>query len=372
MRIGVPKEIKAREYRVGLTPAGVRELVGEGHEVLVEAGAGEAIGLEDAHYRDAGARILDNAAAVYAEATLIVKVKEPLARERALLRDDHILFAYLHLAPDPEQTRELLDSGVAAIAYETVTDTRGGLPLLAPMSEVAGRMAIQAAAHCLEKASGGSGVLLGGVPGVEPGRVLVIGGGVVGLSAARMAAGLGAQVRVLDRDLARLRHIDDLFGPRLVTLHASTEVLEQGLAWADAVVGAVLVPGAATPKLVTRQMLSLMQRGSVLVDVAVDQGGCFETSRPTTHDEPTYLVDGIVHYCVANMPGAVARTATFALTNATLPDARALSRHVLHQSLSRDAGLLAGLNVYRGQLTCAGVAEAQGQDYTPPEQVLRG
>lgn len=357
MLVGVPREIKVHEYRVGLTPAGVRELAGRGHRVLVESGAGAAIGLEDELYRRAGAEIVADAAAVYGRADLVVKVKEPQAAELRMLRSGQLLFTYLHLAPDPEQARGLLASGAIAIAYETVTDRSGGLPLLAPMSEVAGRMAVQAAAHHLEKAQGGRGVLLGGVPGVEPGHVVVLGGGVVGLNAARMAMGLGARVTLLDRALPRLKQIDELYGSRITTLFSTTDAIEQLLPVADAVIGAVLIPGAAAPKLVTRPMLKLMRPGSVLVDVAIDQGGCFESSRPTTHQAPTYVEEGVIHYCVANMPGAVARTSTFALTNATLPYVLQLAERGIG-ALRDDAGFRAGLNVCRGAITCRPVAEA--------------
>ncbi|MDO7639249.1 MAG: alanine dehydrogenase, partial [OM182 bacterium] len=326
MLIGVPKEIKNHEYRIGLTPAGVRELVGAGHQVLVETQGGTAIGLTDEQYVEAGAEVVVSAAEIFERADLIVKVKEPQPSECKQLRPNQTLFTYLHLAPDPEQTKLLLASGATCIAYETVTGHNNSLPLLAPMSEVAGRMSIQEAALCLEKSKGGSGVLLGGVPGVEAGKVVVLGGGVVGLNAARMALGLGADVTLLDRSLPRLRQIDELFDGRIKTLYSTTDAIETQLKSADAVIGAVLIPGASAPKLVTREMLSLMKPGSVLVDVAIDQGGCFETSRATTHQDPTYVVDGIIHYCVANMPGGVARTSTFALTNATLPFVMSLAK----------------------------------------------
>ncbi|MGQ0587618.1 MAG: alanine dehydrogenase, partial [Gammaproteobacteria bacterium] len=308
MRVGVPKEIKNHEYRVGLTPAGARELTERGHEVLVQKGAGGGIGIADAQYEGAGAKIVPTAATVFEKAEMVVKVKEPQPVECKMLRDGQILFTYLHLAPDPEQCKGLVESKCIAIAYETVTDPRGGLPLLAPMSEVAGRMSIQAGAHALEKAQGGLGVLLGGVPGVAPAEVVVIGGGVVGYNAARVAIGMGAKVTVLDRSTARLKYLDELFENRLLTLYSTTDALEQAVTRADLVIGAVLVPGAAAPKLVTRAMLKKMKPGAVIVDVAIDQGGCFETSKATTHQDPTYVVDGIVHYCVANMPGGVART----------------------------------------------------------------
>lgn len=370
MRIGVPKEIKIHEYRVGMTPGGVREAVQHGHVVLVETDAGAGVGLDDAAYEKAGATIVATAAEVFAQADLVVKVKEPQPVEWARLRSGQTLFTYLHLAPDPEQTRGLLASGCTALAYETVTDSQGRLPLLAPMSEVAGRMAIQAGARCLEKSQGGSGVLLGGVPGVLPGRVTILGAGVVGTSAARMAVGLGAQVTVLDRFLPRLRELDDLFQGRLFTRFATLEAIEEEVLAADLTVGAVLVPGAAAPKLIPRALLAAMRPGSVLVDVSIDQGGCFETSRPTTHADPTYIVDGVVHYCVANMPGAVARTSTFALTNATLPYVLQLADQGVVAALRDDPHLRAGLNVHRGQITHPAVAEALGYDYRSAAEVL--
>ena len=357
MLVGVPKEIKSNEYRVGLTPAGVRELVARGHTVLVQENAGAAIGLSDAAYAAAGAQRVGEADEIYARAELVIKVKEPQPQECAWLRPGQILFTYLHLASDAELTRRVVASGVTAIGYETVTDARGALPLLAPMSEVAGRLAVQAAAHHLEKTQGGSGVLLGGVAGVEPGHVLVLGGGVVGLNAARMALGLGARVTVIDKSLARLQQLDEWFGPRLITLFATGEALEQQLPGADVVIGAVLIPGAAAPKLLRRDMLRLMKPGSVVVDVAIDQGGCFETSKATTHEHPTFVVDGIVHYCVANMPGAVARTATFALTNATLPYVLKLADVGYRAALREDTGFRNGLNVHRGAVTQRAVAE---------------
>jgi alanine dehydrogenase len=369
MRIGVPKEIKVHEYRVGLTPAGVRELRAHGHDVLVQAGAGAGIGLDDDAYRQAGATIAPDAAAVYAAAGLVVKVKEPQAVERAMLRPGQLLFTYLHLAPDPEQARGLIDSGCTAIAYETVTDARGGLPLLAPMSEVAGRMSVQCGAHALEKAQGGSGVLLGGVPGVAPGAVAVLGGGVVGYNAARVAVGVGARVTVLDRSPARLAWLDDTFGGRVTTLYSTADAIERAVGRADLVVGAVLVPGAAAPKLVTRAMLRAMRPGSVIVDVAIDQGGCAETSRPTTHRDPTYVEEDVVHYCVANMPGGVARTSTFALTNATLPFVVALADRGT-QALRDDPHLLAGLNVHAGRVTHAAVAHALGLPHVEARAAL--
>ena len=370
MRIGVPKEIKVHEYRVGMTPGGVREAARHGHVVWVEAGAGTGIGLDDVAYAKAGATIAATADEVFARADLIVKVKEPQSVECARLRPGQTLFTYLHLAPDPDQARGLLASGCTALAYETVTDPQGRLPLLAPMSEVAGRMAIQAGARCLEKSQGGCGVLLGGVPGVLPGRVAILGGGVVGTSAARMAVGLGARVTVLDRSLARLRELDDLFQGRLLTRFATLEAVEEEVLAADLTVGAVLVPGAATPKLIPRALLAAMQPGAALVDVSIDQGGCFETSRPTTHADPTYIVDGVVHYCVANMPGAVARTSTFALTNATLPYVLQLADRGVVAALRDDPHLRAGLNVHRGRITYLAVATALGYDNLPPEDAL--
>ncbi|AKC85817.1 alanine dehydrogenase [Pseudoxanthomonas suwonensis] len=370
MLIGVPKEIKNHEYRVGLTPAGARELASRGHQVLVERDAGAGIGLANEAYESAGAQIVDSAAEVYGRADMVIKVKEPQPAECAMLRPGQVLYAYLHLAPDPEQTRALLASGCTAIAYETVTDDRGGLPLLAPMSEVAGRMSIQAGAHALEKAQGGSGVLLGGVPGVKPAEVMVIGGGTVGLHAARMAMGLGAHVTLLDRSLDRLRYIDELYGDRLTTIYSNHDAITDRLPYTDLVIGAVLIPGAAAPKLVARAQLKLMRPGSVLVDVAIDQGGCFETSRPTTHQEPTYEVDGIIHYCVANMPGGVARTSTFALTNATLPHALALADKGAVQALADDVNLRNGLNVHAGRLTYRAVAEGLNLPFTPANEAL--
>jgi alanine dehydrogenase len=371
MRIGTPREIKNHEYRVGLTPAGVRELCAHGHEVFIETGAGLGIGIADEAYIRVGATIVPDAAAVFETAEMIVKVKEPQPSECRMLRPHHVLFTYLHLAPDPVQTRALVESGCTAIAYETVTDARGGLPLLAPMSEVAGRMSIQAGAHAMEKAAGGSGVLLGGVPGVPPAEVVVIGGGVVGYNAARIAVGMGAHVTIIDRSLPRLGWLDTVFDGRLTTLYSTADAVETSIARADLVIGAVLVPGAAAPKLVTRAMLGVMQPGTVIVDVAIDQGGCFETSRPTTHQQPTYLVDGIVHYCVANMPGGVARTSTFALTNATLPFALALADKGWRKALVDDAHLREGLNVHRGRITYKAVADVLGYEYRPPLEALK-
>ena len=370
MHIGVPKEIKNHEYRIGLTPAGARELIQHGHDVIVQRDGGKSIGLTDELYEKAGATIIDTAEEIFARADMIIKVKEPQAVECAMLRPDQVLYTYLHLAPDPDQTAALVKSGCTAIAYETVTDRKGGLPLLAPMSEVAGRMSIQAGAHALEKAQGGSGVLLGGVPGVKPANVLVIGGGVVGINAARMAMGLNARVTILDRSLDRLKYLDELYGDRMTTLYSTADAIEECLRYADLVVGAVLIPGAAAPKLVTRAQLALMKPGSVLVDVAIDQGGCFETSKATTHQNPTYDVDGIVHYCVANMPGGVARTSTFALTNATLPFAVQLANKGAKRAMLDDVHLLNGLNVHAGQITYEAVARDLGYSYVPAAKAL--
>ena len=370
MLIGVPKEIKNHEYRVGLTPGSVRELVAHGHQVIVEKNAGSAIGLTDEKYLAAGAELTESAAAVFERAELIVKVKEPQPGECSSLHAGQVLFTYLHLAPDRRQTEALLAAGVTAIAYETVTDARGGLPLLAPMSEVAGRMSIQAGAACLEKSKGGAGVLLGGVPGVAPGKVTILGGGVVGYNAAQIAVGFGAEVTVIDRSLDRLRWLDNQFGNRIRTLYSTAEAIEASIIDADLIVGAVLIPGAAAPHLIRREQLKHLRPGSVLVDVSIDQGGCFETSRPTTHTDPIYIVDDIVHYCVANMPGAVARTSTFALNNATLPFTLALAGKGYRQALQDDPHLLAGLNIHRGQLTCAPVAEALGLDWIDPHASL--
>jgi alanine dehydrogenase len=366
MRVGVPKEVKTHEYRVGLTPAGVRELVTHGHTVLVEPGAGSGIGFGEAVYQAAGAQVTED---VFS-ADMIVKVKEPQPQEIARLRKGQILFTYLHLAADAAQTKGLMKSGATCIAYETVTDRAGTLPLLAPMSEVAGRMAVQVGAHCLEREQGGAGILLGGVPGVPPAKVVVLGGGVAGTNAARMAVGLEASVTIIDRSLPRLKELDLQFGPRATTLFATTEAIEHAVLAADLVIGAVLVPGAAAPKLVTADMVRRMRPGSVLVDIAIDQGGCFETSRPTTHAEPTYVRDGVVHYCVTNMPGAVARTSTFALTNATLPFVLALAGKGWRQALAEDAHLGAGLNIHDGQVTHQAVASALGLRFTPLRDVL--
>jgi len=369
MLIGIPKEIKNNEFRVGLTAAGVRELVASGHQVMVETAAGCGIGMDDECYRAAGAEIVDTPEALFERAGMIIKVKEPQPNECRMLDEGQLLFTYLHLAPDPTQTELLLASGVTAIAYETVTDARGGLPLLTPMSEVAGRMSIQAGAQCLEKSQGGAGRLLGGVPGVHPAEVVVVGGGVVGTNSIRMAMGLEARVTVLDRSLERLAELDLQFGGRLNTIFSNRETLEQYVLDADLVVGAVLIPGAAAPKLVSRKMVAGMRSGSVLVDVAIDQGGCFETSHATTHAEPTYIVDDVVHYCVANMPGAVPHTSTYALTNATLPYALALANNGL-QAMQNDPGLLNGLNVHQGKVTHEAVAQALNYEYVPAEQAL--
>ena len=372
MRIGVPREIKNHEYRVGLTPASVRELARRGHQVIVQQDAGTAIGLSDDAYRRAGAEVVATPGEVFVRAELVVKVKEPQPQECALLRPGQALLTYLHLAPDPGQAALLRASGATAIAYETVTDSAGGLPLLVPMSEVAGRMAIQAGAAHLEKSKGGSGVLLGGVPGVPPGRVTILGGGVVGYNAALTAVGIGAQVTVINRSLERLRWLDSRFGGRVRTVYSTGEAIEAALSDSDLIVGAVLIPGAATPRLVSRGQLKLIRPGSVLVDVSIDQGGCFETSRPTTHADPTYVIDGIVHYCVANMPGAVARTSTFALNNATLPFVLALADKGIRQALLADPHLLAGLNVHAGEITCPPVAEALGVNYLAAREALAG
>ncbi len=361
MKIGVPTEIKIHEYRVGLVPAGVRELVDTGHEVLVQTGAGAGIGFGDAHYQAAGAQIAATAADVFA-ADLVIKVKEPQIAECRRLRKGQVLFTYLHLAADREQTEALLVSNATAIAYETVTAPDGSLPLLTPMSEVAGRMSVQVGAHCLQKANGGFGVLLGGVPGVAPAKVVILGGGVSGTHAAEMAVGLRADVTVVDRSVKRLRELSSLFGSQLKTVYSTAHAIEELVRDADLVIGAVLIAGAAAPKLVTRAMVKTMKPGTVLVDIAIDQGGCFETSRPTTHAEPTFLLDGVIHYCVTNMPGAVPRTSTFALTNATLPYVKSLADG-WQRAVGRDAGLARGLNVHEGKLTHEAVASALGLEY---------
>lgn len=370
MRVGCPKEIKNHEYRVGLTPESAKELVMQGHEVWIETQAGCGIDAADEQYVAAGAKIVDGPDAIFAECEMVVKVKEPQAVERKKLREGQILYTYLHLAPDPEQTKDLVDSGVTAIAYETVTGPRGQLPLLKPMSQVAGRMSVQAGATALEKAHGGRGVLLGGVPGVMPGKVVVIGGGVVGFNAAQMAVGLGADVTILDRDPEVLEKVGTHFEARASTRFSNAANLYDAVCNADLVVGAVLIPGAAAPKLVTRDMLGDMQKGAVLVDVAIDQGGCFETSKPTTHADPTYVVDDIVHYCVANMPGAVARTSTYALNNVTLPHALRIARMGWKAALATDPHLAEGLNVHKGEVTYEAVASELGYDYRPVADIL--
>ncbi|MDT9000712.1 alanine dehydrogenase [Paucibacter sp. APW11] len=370
MKIGCPKEIKNHEYRVGLTPASVRELTSRGHSVLVQTQAGAAIGLADEQYVAAGAQIAPDAATVFAQSEMIVKVKEPQPQECAMLREGQILYTYLHLAPDPEQTAALVKSGAICIAYETVTGPGGGLPLLAPMSEVAGRMSIQAGAAHLEKSKGGMGVLLGGVPGVAPAHVVIIGAGVVGTHALQMAVGLGARVTVLDKSVDRLRQLDLVFGNRITTQYSNVQSVEEAVLSADLVIGGVLIPGAAAPKLVTREMVSRMKKGAVIVDVAIDQGGCFETSHATTHAEPTFVVDGVVHYCVANMPGAVARTSTFALNNATIAHAVALADKGWKQALKDNPHLKAGLNVAQGQVTYEAVARDLGYPYVSADTLI--
>jgi alanine dehydrogenase len=370
MRVGVPKEIKVLEHRVGLTPASVREFVAHGHTVMVESQAGQGIGMGDDVYRAAGAAIASSAEAVFRDADMIIKVKEPQPVECARLKPGQVLFAYLHLAPDPAQTRLLVASGAVCIAYETVTSATGGLPLLAPMSEVAGRMAVQAGAHFLEKPQGGKGMLLGGVPGVAPARVTILGGGVVGSHAAMIALGMGADTTVLDRSPDAMRALWKQFGAALKTEFSSRDAIERHVARADLVIGGVLIPGASAPKLVTSAMVKTMQSGSVIVDVAIDQGGCFETSHATTHADPTYVVDGVIHYCVANMPGGVPRTSTFALNNATLPYGLALADKGWKQALADDVHLRNGLNVAEGKVTCKPVAEALGYAYVDPAKVL--
>ncbi len=371
MIVGSVKEIKNHEYRVGLTPESANELTANGHDVLIETGAGLGIGASDEHYKEAGAQIIATAAEIFERAEMIVKVKEPQAAERAMLRKDQILFTYLHLAPDPEQTKDLIASGATCIAYETVTDNHGGLPLLKPMSQVAGRMSIQAGATALEKAQGGRGVLLGGVPGVAPAKVTVIGGGVVGFNAAQMAVGMGADVTILDRSPETLEKLGIYFEASAKTRFSNRANLAECVAQADLVIGAVLIPGAAAPKLVTREMLSTMQPGAVLVDVAIDQGGCFETAKATTHQDPTYVVDDIVHYCVANMPGAVSRTSTYALNNVTLPHTLRMANKGWKEALRSDAHLANGLNVWNGKVTYKAVADDLGYDYVSPKEALR-
>ncbi len=370
MKIGVPKEIKTLEFRVGMTPAGVRELVHDGHQVMVESNAGAGIGMSDADYTAAGAQVVDTPEQVFAESEMIIKVKEPQLNECAMLREGQVLFTYLHLAADPEQARALLDSGCTAIAYETVTSDGQGLPLLTPMSEVAGRLSIQCGAFALQKANGGRGVLLGGVPGVEPGRVVVVGGGVAGLAAADMAVGLGAQVTILDRSIPRLRYIDDIFGGRVHNIYSTKDEVDRLIPQADLVVGSVLIPGASAPKLVSEQNIKDMQPGAVVVDISIDQGGCFETSRPTTHADPTYVMHDVVHYCVTNMPGAVPRTSTLALTNATLPFTLRLANKGWRQALRDDRHLANGLNIHAGQVTFRAVAEDLGYAYLAAEQAI--
>lgn len=370
MIIGLPKEIKDNEYRVGLTPAGVRALTDAKHKVVVEKSAGEGSGFEDDLYERAGATILESPDEVWAQGEMIVKVKEPIAPEYPRMREGQVLFTYLHLAPDKELTKQLLERKVTGVAYETITDKRGGLPLLTPMSEVAGRMAVQVGATYLEKMNGGRGILLGGVPGVPAARVVIIGGGVVGTNAAKIAVGMGAQVTIIDNNLDRLRELDDIFLSKVSTLASSAYMIHDAISQADLIIGAVLIPGAAAPKLITRAMLKDVPKGAVIVDVAVDQGGCIETTHPTTHSNPTYYVEDVLHYCVANMPGAVPRTSTFALTNATLPYALKLANKGFIDAITRDAGLKAGVNTYAGKLTYEAVATAQGLDYTPLDELL--
>ena len=370
MLIGLPKEIKNHEYRVGLTPLSVREFVRHGHKVMVEKNAGSGIGSSDADYKAAGAEIIDTPKDIFAKADMIVKVKEPQPQERAMLRDGQILYTYLHLAPDPEQTKDLVKSGAICIAYETVTNARGGLPLLAPMSQVAGRMSVQSGAHCLEKRQGGRGMLLGGVPGVAPAKVVILGGGVVGTNAAAIAIGMGADVTIIEKSNDRMEELTARFGLSLKTVASTQAAIEDECAAADLVIGGVLIPGAAAPKLITKAMLKDWKAGSVFVDVAIDQGGCAETSRATTHAEPTYIVDNVVHYCVANMPGGVARTSTFALNNATLPFGLAIANKGWKQALKDDAHLRNGLNVAGGKVTYQAVAKALGYDYVSAEKVL--
>jgi alanine dehydrogenase len=370
MLIGVPKEVKNHEYRVGMTPPSVREAVRHGHKVHVQAGAGDGINAGDDDYRRAGAEIVDTPAEIFGKSDMIIKVKEPQSAERKMLREGQILYTYLHLAPDPAQTRDLVDSGAVCIAYETVTSPRGGLPLLAPMSQVAGRMSIQSGAHTLEKAAGGPGMLLGGVPGVAPAKVVILGGGVVGTNAAAMALGLGADVTILEKSTDRMEELVARFGTQLKTIYSTQAAIEEECAAADLVIGGVLVPGAAAPKLITKEMLKDWKRGAVLVDVAIDQGGCAETSKATTHAEPTYVVDGVVHYCVANMPGGVARTSTYALNNVTLPYALQIADKGFKAALKEDPHLRAGLNVYQGKVTYDAVAHDLGYEYTPADRVL--
>jgi alanine dehydrogenase len=370
MLIGVPKEIKNFEYRVGLVPSSVRELIEHGHQVVIQKGAGEKIGFVDQLYENVGARIADTAEEIFQQADMIIKVKEPQPQECKMLRENQVLFTYLHLAPDPDQAKLLQESGCVAIAYETVTNRNGGLPLLAPMSEVAGRMAIQAGANSLEIKNGGRGMLLGGVPGVVPAKVVVLGAGVVGTNSVRVAMGMGANVVVIDKSLERLYHMDLQFGSKINTIFSTTDAIEEHVHTADLVIGAVLIPGASAPRLVTRKMISGMRPGSVVVDVSIDQGGCFETSKPTTHENPTYVVDGVVHYCVANMPGAVPRTSTVALNNATLPFALSLANQGYKEAMRQNRHLMHGLNIVNGKITYEAVAQALHQTYTPAEQMI--
>jgi alanine dehydrogenase len=372
MKIGLPKEIKDNEYRVGLTPAGVNALVNAGHEVFVQRSAGEGSGFSDEQYNKAGGQLLDSADEVWQTGDMIVKVKEPIAPEYPRMRENQVLFTYLHLAPELELTKQMMERKVTGVAYETITDANGKLPLLTPMSEVAGRMSVQVGATFLEKMNGGKGILLGGVPGVPAANVLIIGGGVVGTEAAKMAVGLGARVTIMDRDLNRLRQLDDIFLSKVQTMASSKYAIEEAIAHADVVIGAVLVVGAAAPKLVTRDMLKLVPNGSVLVDVAVDQGGCFETTHATTHSNPTYYEEGVLHYCVANMPGAVPRTSTFALTNATLPYALDLANKGFERAIADDKGLREGVNTYAGKLTYEAVATSQDLEYTPLDSLIDG
>lgn len=372
MIVGLPKEIKDNEYRVGLTPAGVRALTDSAHQVIVEHSAGEGSGFQDALYQKAGAEIIPSADDIWAQAEMIVKVKEPIEPEYKRMREGQLLFTYLHLAPDTTLTSQLLERKITGIAYETITDRRGTLPLLTPMSEVAGRMAIQVGAHYLEKMSGGRGILLGGVPGVPAARVVIIGGGVVGTNAAKIAVGMGAHVTMIDNNLDRLRELDDIFLSKISTLASSAYMIHDAISHSDLIVGAVLVPGAAAPRLVTRNMLKDVPNGAVIVDVAVDQGGCIETTHPTTHSDPTYYVEGVLHYCVANMPGAVPRTSTFALTNATLPYALKLANLGFLEAITSDAGLKEGVNTYAGHCTYEAVATSQGLQYTPLDRLLGG
>lgn len=370
MKIGLPKEIKDNEYRVGLTPAGVHALADAGHEVFVQKSAGEGSGFSDDQYAQVGGRLLDTADEVWEAGDMIVKVKEPIAPEYPRMRENHLLFTYLHLAPELELTKQMLERNITGIAYETITDSRGRLPLLTPMSEVAGRMSVQVGATCLEKMNGGRGILLGGVPGVPAANVVILGGGIVGTEAAKMAVGLGAKVTIIDKNLDRLRQLDDIFLSKVQTLASSHFAIAEAISHADLVIGAVLIPGAAAPKLVTRDMLKLIQDGAVLVDVAVDQGGCFETTHATTHSNPTFYEEGVLHYCVANMPGAVPRTSTFALTNATLPYALELANKGFEEAIKNDKGLQEGVNTYKGKLTYKAVADSQGLEYTPLDTLV--